>query len=82
MIDPRMFVEHLEDLSDALSVALRRVRAHRDDFISNASATEMRQFERRVTEVRTCAEELEREFNCLEYLAAKRFPKALRAPEE
>jgi len=72
MTGPWTLVENLDDLAFALSAALSRVRANRDDFVTNASATQMRQFERCVTQVRTFAEQLEREFNYLEYLVAKR----------
>jgi len=44
----------------------------RDEFVLNANEKQSGAFERSVIEVRLCSERLERQFNRIEYLVAKR----------
>ena len=72
MADPGRFLDNLKNLQLVLSVALEHVQANRDEFVSDATANEVRHFERYISQIRTLAEQMEREFNRIEYSIAKR----------
>ena len=65
------FLDGLGTLGVLLSLALEQVQDGRDEFVSNANGKQFGEFERSVSEVRFCSEQLEREFNRIEYLLAK-----------
>jgi hypothetical protein len=75
MADGQNFLDNLENLRMVLSVALEHVQANRNEFVKDAAGNQVRHFERSITQIRILAEQLEREFNTLEYLIAKRPPK-------
>jgi hypothetical protein len=77
MANVQNFLDNLKNLRLVTSVALEHVQDNRDQFVTDATAVEVRHFERSVSQIRTLAEELEREFNTLEYLIAKRLPKSV-----
>ena len=72
--DLQSFLESLGTLGVLLSSALEQVQDARDEFVLNANGKQFGEFERSVTEVRFCSEQLERQFNRIEYLLAKRLP--------
>jgi hypothetical protein len=77
MANTQNFLDNLKNLGLVTSVALEHVQDNRDQFVSEATAMEVRHFERSITQIRMLAERLEREFNTIEYLIAKRFPKSV-----
>jgi len=77
MSDQQDFLDTLENLRFVMSAALEHVQTNRNEFVKNATANQVRQFERSVNQVRTFVELLEEEFNNLEYLVAKRPPRSL-----
>ena len=72
MADRQSFLDNLENLRLVLSGALEHVQANRNQFVKDATGNEVRRFERSITQIRILAERIEREFNTLEYLIAKR----------
>ena len=70
--DLQSFLDSLGALGALLSVALEQVQDARDEFVLNANEKQFGAFERSVTEVRFSSEQLERQFNRIEYLVAKR----------
>jgi hypothetical protein len=74
MADGQSFLDNLKNLRLVLSVALEHVQANRNQFVKDATGNQVRHFERSITQIRILAEQLEREFNTLEYLIAKRPP--------
>ena len=72
MADGQSFLDNLKNLRLVLSVALEHVQANRNQFLKDATGNQVRHFERSITQIRILAEQLEREFNTLEYLIAKR----------
>lgn len=72
MADSRRFLDNLKNLRLVTSVALEHVQENRNQFVKDATASEVRQLERFISQIRTVKEQLEREFNTLEYLIAKR----------
>lgn len=74
MADSRRFLDNLKNLRLVTSVALEHVQENRNQFVKDATASEVRQLERFISQIRTLKEQLEREFNTLEYLIAKRSP--------
>ena len=77
MANTQNFLDNLKNLGLVTSVALEHVQENRDQFVSEATAVEVRHFERSITQIRMLAERLEREFNTIEYLIAKRFPRSV-----
>ena len=71
MADRQSFLDHLKNLRLVLSVALEHIQANRNQFVKDATGNQVRHFERSITQIRILAEQLEREFNTLEYLIAK-----------
>lgn len=63
-------LDSLTNLSLVLSADLKRVHENMDDFVRMADAEQIQQFEATITEVRTLAEQLERELSYVEYLLA------------
>lgn len=66
------FLDSLGSLGILLSLALEQVQDARDEFVLNANEELFGAFERSVTEVRFCSEQLEKQFNRIEYLVARR----------
>lgn len=64
-------VDDLRNIGLVLFEALEQVRKNRDEFVVNADAEQVRQFESSVTRVRFFAERLESELGYLEYLIAE-----------
>jgi hypothetical protein len=72
MADSQNFLDNLKNLRVVLSVALEHTQDNRNHFVNHATANQVRQFERFVTQVRTLAAQLEKELNTIEYLTYKR----------
>ena len=72
MSDSTSFLDNLKNLGLFMSVALEHIQANGDGFVKDATGIEVLHFERSITQIRTLAEQTEREFNKLEYLMAKR----------
>jgi hypothetical protein len=72
MPDPKSFLDNLKNLRLVMSVALEHMQENHNRFVMNATASQVRQFEKSISEIRTFADRLETEFNTLEYLIAKR----------
>ena len=77
MASVQNFLDNLKNLRLVTSVALEHVQENRSQFVTEATGLQMREFERLTSQVRTLVEQLEREFNTMEYLIAKRVPKPL-----
>jgi hypothetical protein len=77
MASVQNFLDNLKNLRLVTSVALEHVQDNRDQFVRDATAMDVRQFERSISQIRPLAEQLEREFNTLEYLIAKRLPRSV-----
>jgi len=77
MANAQNFIDNLKNLRLVTSVALEHVQENRNQFVNDATGIQVRQFERAVTQIRTLAEQLEKEFNTLEYLINKRSPKSV-----
>jgi hypothetical protein len=75
MASVQNFLDNLKNLRLVTSVALEHVQENRNQFVDEATGMELRQFERSISQIRTIAEQLEREFNTMEYLIARRLPK-------
>jgi hypothetical protein len=75
MAEPGSFLDNLKNLGLALSVALEHIQANRNEFVNDATVNQVRDFERRISQIRPLAEQMEREFNTIEYLIAKRQPR-------
>lgn len=65
------FLSNLANLDQALSITLRCVQEGRGEFLSSGGDYLLR-FERSFLRIRVVAQQLEREFNLLEYLLADR----------
>lgn len=72
MADSQNFLDNLKNLRVVLSVALEHTQENRNHFVKHATAIQLRQFERFITQVRILAAQLEKEFNTIEYLTYKR----------
>jgi len=70
MRDSQLFLNRLENLAQALAVALEHAQKVEQEFLTNSSPDLLNQLESSVTQVRIFAERLERQFNRLEYLLA------------
>jgi hypothetical protein len=71
MADTQNFLDNLKNLRMVMSVALEHVQENRNQFVKNATSSDVGQFEQLVSQLRTLAEQLEKEFNTLEYLIGK-----------
>ena len=72
MVDPKNFLDNLNNLRLVTSVALEHIQANLSNFVRDANANQVRECDRSINQIRTLAEQLEREFNTLEYLLGKR----------
>ena len=72
MADPKSFLDNLKNLRLVMSVALEHIEENRNQFVKNATANQVRQFEKSVSQIRTLADRIGTEFNTLEYLIGKR----------
>jgi hypothetical protein len=72
--DLQSFLDSLGALGALLSLTLEQLQDAWEEFVLNANEKQFGAFERSVTEVRFCSEQLERQFNRIEYLVAKRLP--------
>ncbi len=72
MADPKSFLDNLKNLRLVMSVALEHIQENRNQFVKNATANQVRQFEKSVSQIRTFADRIGTEFNTLEYLIGKR----------
>ena len=72
MADAQNFLDNLENLRMVMFVALEHAQENRNQFVKNATGSDLGQFERFVSQIRTLAEQLEREFSTLEDLIGKR----------
>ena len=72
MADKKSFLDNLNNLRLVMSVALEHIQANLTHFVMVASANQVRQCETSISQIRTLAEDLEREFSTLEYLIGKR----------
>jgi hypothetical protein len=70
MSDPQNFLDNLENLRLATSIALEHVQDNRDQFAKSATGVQVRQAEKSICQVRVLVVQLEREFAILEYLIA------------
>jgi hypothetical protein len=75
MPEPGSFLDNLKNLRLVLSVALEHIQENREEFVNDATGNHVRHFERCISQIRTLAEQMEREFNTIEYLIAKRQPR-------
>jgi hypothetical protein len=72
MADPKSFLDNLKNLRLVMSVAFEHIQANRSQFAKDASGNQVRQFDRTISQIRILAEQLEKEFDTLEYLIGKR----------
>jgi hypothetical protein len=72
MADAKNFLDNLKNFGLVLSVALENIQENGDGFVKDATGKQVTHFERSITQIRILAEQMEREFNKLEYLIAKR----------
>jgi hypothetical protein len=72
MADPKNFLDNLNNLRLVTSVALEHIQANLTNFVRDANANQVRECDKSINQIRTFAEQLEREFNTLEYLLGKR----------
>ena len=70
--DSKVFLDGLENLVEALLVVLDHVNRTQQAFLANPNRDHINGFERSVTQIRMFSEQLERQFNRLEYLLASR----------
>jgi flagellar biosynthesis chaperone FliJ len=78
MADTQSFLDNLKNLRLVTSVAFEYVQENRNQFVKDATASDVRQLERFISQIRTLVEQLEKEFNTLEYLIAQRPPNSVR----
>jgi hypothetical protein len=72
MADPQSFLDNLRNLRLVMSVALEHIQENRNQFVKDATASQLRQVEKSISQIRTLADRIETEFNTLEYLIGKR----------
>jgi hypothetical protein len=72
MADAQNFLDNLKNLRMVMSVALDHAQENRNQFIKNATMSDLGQFERFVSQIRTLAEQLEGELSTLEHVIGKR----------
>src|SRR5258708_31351510 len=68
MADAQNFLDNLKNLRMVMSVALEHAQENRNQFVKNATRRDVGQFERFVSDIRTLAEQVEREFRTLDDL--------------
>ena len=74
MGDSRNFLDNLKNLRVVTSVALEHLQENGSQFAKKATGSQLREFERYVSQIRTLAKQLEKEIDTIEYLASKRGP--------
>jgi hypothetical protein len=72
MAEPGSFLDNLKNLRLVLTVGLEHIQENREQFVKDATGNQLRHFERCISQIRTVAEQMEREFTTLEYLIGKR----------
>jgi hypothetical protein len=72
MGDAKSFLDNLKNLRMVMSVALEYMQENRDQFVKDATGSQVRQFEKSISQIRAFADRIETEFNTLEYLMGKR----------
>ena len=71
MAETQNFLDNLKNLRLVMSVALEHTQENSDHFVRNATGNDVRHFDRLISQIRTVAGELEREFNTAEYLISR-----------
>lgn len=71
MAGPQAFLDNLKNLRLVMSVALEHTQLNRDQFVKNATGEQTRQLERSVSQIRSLAGQLEKEFDTVEYLISR-----------
>jgi hypothetical protein len=74
MANAKSFLDNLKNLRLVMSVALEHIQENRNQFVKNATESQVRQIEKSISQIRTFADRIETEFNTLEYLIGKRPP--------
>ena len=74
MADVRSFLDNLKNLRLVTFVALDHVRENRDQFVKDATGSQIQEFETHISQIRTLAEQLEKEFNSVEDVISKHPP--------
>jgi hypothetical protein len=74
MADSKSFLDNLKNLRLVMSVAVEHIQENHKRFVKNATASQVRQFEKSISQIRTFADRMETEFNTIEYLVGKRPP--------
>ena len=74
MADSRTFFDNLKNLRLVMSVALEHIQANLTLFVKDATGNQLRQCDRSISQIRTLAEQIERELDTLEYLIGKKRP--------
>lgn len=72
MADSKRFLDNLKNLRLVTSVALEHIQANLTHFANDAAENQLKQCDKSINQIRTLSEQLEREFNTLEYLISKR----------
>lgn len=72
MADSRSFLDNLKNLRIVTSVALEHIQENHNQFVTDATGSQLRDFERYVSQIRSLTEKLEKEFDTMEYLLSKR----------
>jgi hypothetical protein len=63
MADPQSFLDNLRNLRLVMSVALEHIQENRNQFVNDATASQLRQVEKSISQIRTLADRIETEFN-------------------
>jgi hypothetical protein len=71
MFSPQSFVDNLKNLELVMSVALDHVLENRDDFLDNATRSQLRKAENAIRKIRGHIELLEKQFDHLEFYIPK-----------
>jgi hypothetical protein len=71
MAERQSFLDNLENLKLVMSVALEYTQGNLHDFVKNATGVQTRHAERLISQIRSLAEQLEKEFTSLERLLTK-----------
>jgi hypothetical protein len=71
MAECQNFLDNLENLRLVLGVALEHTQDNLNEFVKSAAGVQARKAERLVSQIRSLAEQLEKEFTSLERLLMK-----------
>jgi hypothetical protein len=66
MAGPQSFIDNLKNLQIVTLVALEHAQENRNQFVRDATADQAQQAEMCIRQIRTLAQELEREFSVLD----------------